>query len=389
MRIGMVLECYHPTMNGVVVSVDTFARELKKRGHEVVIFVPHYPHAASEANVVRIASLGLPFNKDYRLVVERSANFTELVRRADLSVLHSHHIFTMGRLAEHAARSLGLPLVQTYHTLIAEYTHHIPLIHWLPLGQMLAKKLMIWRSRTFLNRVNHVISPSPSIGKLLRSYGVHDTIPITAIPTGIELENFTDAATDSELEHYGIDPTRPFLLFVGRLGQEKNVLRLLKTFRLIHKAEPTVQLVLIGDGPERKSYERWVQAQSWDKDHTAAVIFTGFLDKKITNRLFRRAHTFVFPSMTDTQGIVVQEALASGVPVVAVNKFGPADYNVDGTTGFLVPDSSSALANATLKIIRNPKLRSQMSQAAIRHAQQFSIEATTDRLLAVYHSLVT
>lgn len=389
MRIGMVSEAYHPTMNGVVVSIDTFARELRRRGHEVIVFAPHTPRATRETDVVRVASVGLPFNADYRLVLERSGAFTELVRKERLDLLHSHHIFRLGRLAQIAARSLNLPFVQTYHTLMAEYTHHIPLIKWLPFGQRLAKQFIIWRSRTFLSRADQIISPSPSIGKLLRSYGVNQRVPITALPTGIELKEFRQRATDRELAQYGIEPTGRFLLFVGRLGQEKNVLRLLETFALIHQEAPDIQLVLIGDGPERARYEAWLRTHGLTntaKTGRQPVVLTGFLDKQITNRLFRRAYLFVFASITDTQGIVVQEALISGVPVVAVNQFGPADYNRNGETGYLVPNSAPALARATLKLLNDQELHHQMAVKAQAYGSHFSIEATTDQLLTVYAS---
>ncbi len=392
MRIGMVSEAYHPTMNGVVVSIDTFARELRRRGHEVIVFAPHNPRATRETDVVRVTSVGLPFNRDYRLVIERSAQFTKLVQKEQLDLLHSHHIFSLGRLAQIAAEKLSLPFVQTYHTLMAEYTHHIPLIKWLPFGQRLAKQFIIWRSRTFLNRVDQIISPSPSIGKLLRGYGVEERVPITAIPTGIELDQFRRGATDRELVKYGINPHGRFLLFVGRLGQEKNVLRLLEAFAIIQREAPDVQMVLVGDGPERERYLAWVRRQGLTTSATSdwqPVVFTGFLDKQITNRIFQRAYTFVFASLTDTQGIVVQEALISGAPVVAVNQFGPADYNRDGETGYLVPNSAQALATATFKLLSNPHLHRRMAAKAQTYARQFSIEATTDQLLAVYARALT
>jgi glycosyltransferase involved in cell wall biosynthesis len=238
------------------------------------------------------------------------------------------------------------------------------------------------RSRVFLNQVDHVVTPSPSIAKLLKSYGVYQ--PMTAIPTGIDLDAFKKGATNAELAKHGIDPKRPFILFVGRLAPEKNVQLLLESFAHIHQVLPGVQLVLVGSGPAREHYEGWVREHKLGD----SVVFTGFLPKDVTNRIFVRAEVFGFPSTTDTQGIVIQEAMAAGVPPVAVAKFGPADYIEDRVTGLLVPENQNRFTHALEEVLTNSRLREKLGTAARRKAHRYSRPATANQLEALYQGLI-
>lgn len=377
MRIGMFTEAYHPTMNGVVVSIDTFAAELRARGHEVIVFAPANRHAPHEAGVVRIPALSLPTNQDYFLITASARRVTKIAQTARLDVIHSHHIFRMGSLALATARTLDIPIVQTYHTLLTEYGHYVPLF------QGLVRWYLRWRSRTFLNRVNQVVTPSPSIAALLRSYGVRQ--PITSIPTGIDLAAFTRPASDAELRRYGIDPGRPFVLFVGRLAAEKNVQLLLNSFLRVHQVLPEVQLVLIGSGPARGQYESWVANNQLSEN----VAFTGFLPKDVTNRVFGRAAVFGFPSVTDTQGIVIQEAMAAGVPPVAVAKFGPADYIKDGETGLLVPEDEDQFTRALERVLTDHRLRDRLGASARQQARAYARATTAAQLESLYQRLTS
>ncbi|MBI4175244.1 glycosyltransferase, partial [Candidatus Berkelbacteria bacterium] len=265
MRILMVTEVYHPTTNGVVKSIDTFRDELERRGHEVHIIRPARPGAPRQKNVHNLRSWPLPTNRDYRWTIASQGEFTDLVAKLKPDVIHSHHTFIVGGMAIKAGRILGIPVVQTYHTLMTEYVHHIPPIGWFEaLGwtwiarplDWIAQQVMIWRSRTFLNRVDHIIVPSPSIQKLLIDYGVKR--PITPIPTGIDLEDFKEMASDEELRAQGIDPAKPFIVFIGRIGKEKNIQVVCETFAWLREkdGQTDLQLVLIGDGPERGWVER-------------------------------------------------------------------------------------------------------------------------------------
>lgn len=377
MRIGMFTETYHPTMNGVVVSIDTFAAELRARGHEVTIFAPANGLSKGEPDVVRVPALSLPTNQDYFLITASNDRVLHLARQARLDIIHSHHIFRMGSLGLHAARALNIPIVQTYHTLLTEYSHYIPLL----------PQVMRWylrtRSRNFLNQVDHIVTPSPSIAKLLKSYGVYR--PMTAIPTGIDLEAFKKPASDNELRGLHINPELPYILFVGRLAPEKNVHLLLNSFLRIHQVLPDIQLVLVGSGPARQEYERWVAANELDD----CVTFTGFLPKDVTNRVFARATVFGFPSVTDTQGIVIQEAMAAGAPPVAVAKFGPADYIQDDETGLLVPEDEAAFTRALEKVLTDRKLRDRLSATARKGAKDYSRAVTARQLEELYKRLIS
>lgn len=373
LKVGIFTEVYHPTINGVVVSIDTFKKELAKLGVQKTIFAPTVRDAKPESGVIRIPAI--PINPHYPVPIPIFSYDFRHIRDLNLSLIHTQHPFPMGWAGLRAARRLGIPVVTTYHTLIVEYakTHG----RLLPFGP----DLMRWLSRTYCNAVDLVITPSPSMRRELQKYGVTTRVEINQ--TGIYLNDFRHSTMNVRQE-FDIPKDRRLLLFVGRLADEKNIKMLLTAFRIVHHENSQVHLLLVGSGPQEKEYRTIAERLGM----AGNITFAGFLPKDKTNTIFPAVDLFVFPSTTDTQGIVIMEAMAAGTPIVAVDALGPGDIIEDGRTGLLTENDAAEFAMAVMKLLGDQTLRKTLAANAKKEAVKYSAEATAKRQLALYESAI-
>lgn len=375
MRIGIFTECYLPTLNGVVVSIETFRQEMEKLGHESFIFTPEAKNYedldekhGGPAHVFRFPSFIWPWQKNYPITwPPNRREVIHQVKNLNLDIIHTQHLFTMGRLGLAVGQSLDLPVVHTYHTLIVEYTHYVPVFRGL------AKKFFINLSRAYCNQCDQIVTPSPSMKKILIGYGI--TKPIEPIPTGIELEKLQNPFPEHFIrENWQIPPDRKILLYVSRIAKEKNIGFLFQAFRQLVKfrhhqnGKIDVHLLMVGGGPELPYYQNLVK--QWGLNRY--ITFTDMIKKETVNRYYGVADIFVFPSITETQGIVVTEAMAAGVPVVAVNQMGPSDLIKNNEDGFLTSLKVEEFAAKINKLLNNDALRREMGQNARENAKQYS-----------------
>ena len=216
MKIGIFTECYKPVMNGVVVSIDTFRAALEEKGHEVFIFAPEHPDAQPEHHVYRFPAIVNNNNKLYpiilpSLMVQRSYLPSEIIENLD--VIHTQHMFTAGRLARYAARKYKKPLVYTYHTLIAEYSHYAGAF------SQIIRAYLVNMSRRFCNSCDLVITPSNPMKEKLQGYGI--TTPIEVLMTGIEPKHYKKYNNESLKRQYKIPKDDKILLYLSRIAREK------------------------------------------------------------------------------------------------------------------------------------------------------------------------
>jgi 1,2-diacylglycerol 3-alpha-glucosyltransferase len=282
----------------------------------------------------------------------------------------------MGSLGARAARRHRLPLIFTFHTLYDQYVHYIPFV------EEASRQIVQLICRDFCNRCNMVIAPSQLVVKYLRRIGVK--APIANIPTGIDLDEFQDLNRRWLKDNYAITEDQTTLLFVGRLGKEKNVLFLLKAFIEINNIHPDTRLILVGQGPQEDALKKFCRKNGLgDK-----VIFTGILPRHKIVHCFASADLFVFPSVTETQGLVIGEAKAAGLPVVAIRAFGPAEVVSHGIDGLLTDPNLPAFTAAILELLAKPDLRDKMAKKAIENAEEISSARCADQMLAIYEELI-
>lgn len=373
MRIAVFSDSYKPYVSGVVNSLDTFGRELRKMGHQWYIFAPTYPgYVDDEPGVFRFVSVAAPTNPDYRLAIPLSLAVCRRLRELQIDVVHTHSPFLMGGLGARAARRLKLPLVFTYHTLYEEY------VHYSPVARGFARRLMRRISKQYCNRCDTVIVPTQAIRELLDRYGVQTEVVVN--PTGIDLSRYENLDRSFLRVNYGIPADHRVLLSVGRLGKEKNVHFLIRAFSKIADEDDKVTLVMVGGGPERADLEEFARSLGVQQ----RVIFAGPKQPGEMPTVYAGADIFVFTSTTDTQGMVITEAMAAGLPVVAVKAYGSGNVVDHGVNGLLTSVDEAEFATAVTTLLRDASLFSRLALGTRQKAEEMSSTRCAKRLEQVY-----
>ena len=375
MRIGIFTDTYKPEINGVVTSIELFRRELERRGHTVYLFCPRYfGRNDPEPQVFRFPSKPYLF----QMMTERRFAFPSLrvfreAARLDLDIVHSQVPANVGVFGILISRFCRVAHLHTYHTLFMEYTHYMPL------PRVLLRYLVRLISRRFCGRCQRVISPSLRIREELREYGIN--APIDVIPTGIDLRDLDSVSDlDGVRRRRGIPNDKHVLSMVGRIGREKNISFLLRVMRLLKDRRSDFCFLVVGDGPDRKALQREVVRL----DLEDVVVFTGYVTRDEVFALFRLTSVFTFASVTETQGLVLLEAMSMKTPVVAVDAMGVSDLMEDQRGGVTCNLEFEEFAGHVARFLDNPELRRETAVEARRKAEEWSIERMTDRLLASY-----
>ncbi|GFN23720.1 glycosyltransferase family 4 protein [Thermanaeromonas sp. C210] len=376
MRIAFFSDSYLPYRSGVVRSIETFTRELRRAGHEVFIFAPSYGASGPEENIYRFPSVRAPNFKEFALAIPWAPRLGKLLTRLQPDVIHVHSPFMVGRLGARAARHLDVPLVFTYHTLYDKYAHYFPL------APGLAAKVVRWYAVNFCNRCNLVIAPTTEVASFLRENGVKARIE--ALPTGIVVEEYQRGDPGWLRRKTGLGEEDVVLLHVGRLGKEKNLDFLLRCFARLRREAPFTHLVLVGSGP----LEGHLREEARRLGVLEAVHFLGAFPFEDMPKVYRGADVFVFASLTETQGLVIAEAKAAGLPVVAVAAYGVKEMVKHGVDGFLVPPDEEEFIAILKEIILNRDLRRRMGTRAAENAYRLSSSAMARRLIDLYRELI-
>jgi glycosyltransferase involved in cell wall biosynthesis len=295
-------------------------------------------------------------------------------------VIHTHHPILLGQTAARKAKELNVPLIFTFHTRYQEYTHYIPL-PMEAIQEFIKGAIQNWL-KEFMRSCQHIVIPSESMKEIvIRDYGLENCY--TVIPTGMDLQPYLQADGKELRSRMGWQKDK-VLISVGRLGQEKNWPVLLQAVKKVLRKHPDLRMVLIGDGLEKNN----LQQLTAELGIAERVTFTGELPFSEVPAYLKAADIFSFASITETQGLVTMEAMAAGLPVVAVNGSGTSDIVEDGKQGFLVPNSASALAKALDEVLSSPSLMKRFQRNALRKSKTFDVEVQTKKLLDVYQQAI-
>ena len=375
LRIAVFSDSLMPLVNGVSTSIRLLTDELRERGHSLSLFAPEYPgHRDADPNTYRFPSFETRFNRGYPAARWPFAPMLREFRRGEFDLVHIHTPFFVGLCGYRWAESHGLPMVATYHTLYDRYAHYIPILPRRYTRFRLAK-----HTNFFYNRMDHVITPTDASMRWLRRHAVD--APVTVIPTGIPRPLMLSKAEAREA--HGISPGARVMLFVGRLAIEKNLETLLLASALVMRDDPAARLVLVGDGPHRPAMTALVRELGIGD----RVTFVGAVPRAEVDAYYAAADVFAFASITETQGLVLQEAMSYGLPAVAVSGGGASEAIAHGRDGFVVPNDPAALARAVRTLFEDPALLMRMSETAQRSAGGTTVAAMTDRVLEVYRAV--
>lgn len=374
MKIAIFTETYLPTVNGVVNSIELFRHELQSRGHTVFVIAPHSDSESfkTRPHVFRLPALPYVGQPTHPVAIPDRGHVKAILTEIKPDIVHVQGMFSASWLGKSAAGTLNIPRILTYHTFLEGYAHYAG-----PL-KFLVQPLLRWWTRAFARGFDVVITPSPSMAKILKSY--HVTGDVVALATGIELKDYQHMEKRQFRSKLGLDPDVLYILNVGRLAEEKNVKQLLIDFGRVSVRDPRVHLLLAGDGPERQAYQEIIIARGL----ASQVTFLGVLKHSTLLEYFVAADIFAFPSLTDTQGIVLIEAMASATPCVVYDKLGPSDIVKHGESGLIAKPGTDQFFQHLMKMVEDQTLRERLAIGALREVRKYSIEKTTDQLEQLY-----
>ena len=368
-KIGLFTDTYVPDTSGVVTVVQIMERELTREGQEVHIFAPDYPDwHEDESRVHRFSSFKFPFYPGMRAGIPYNHRAFKVI--PSLNVIHSHTPGSLGLFAVSISEGYRIPHVHTYHTLYTEYRHYLPR----PLRP--SRQMVVRLSRAFCNFCDVIIAPSLQMKRELENYEIK--CPIYPLSFGVDEEEFSREIEWNVRTELNL-PSEDLLLFAGRLGKEKNLAFLFRAFKQLLSCRDNVRLIIAGDGPQRQTLEEY----AGELGIAPCVIFVGFLERRKLIDLYKQT-LFVFTSKTETQGMVLVEAMMAGSPVVAVGKMGVLDIVQHEETGILVKENEDEFAQACCRLLEDKTERERLGKAAQQWACSQSSRTSTRKLLEIY-----
>ncbi|HTH13865.1 MAG TPA: glycosyltransferase [Spirochaetia bacterium] len=392
MKVAFTSDVYWPRINGVTVSTNIFLNELTKLGHRIHLWAPEYPIPENQKNlyhndprVTRLKSFGLFFSKEDRLPAPgQKGKFFKALDSFGPDLLHVQTEFTLSLMARKYAKKRRIPMIQTCHTYFEQYINY-----YLPfLPQEGAKKFARWLTYRLFRHADAIIAPTEPMKQVLISYGI--ACPITVVPTGIPEEDFKGVSKADERAHskwllqFPQMRDRKLLLYVGRVGQEKNMDFLLDAVEQIGKVQPQTLLVVAGNGPYLDTFKANVATRGLSD----AVLCLGYVNHEELKHLYALADVFTFASVTETQGLVTIEAMMCGTPAVAVGKMGTKEVMAGDNGGFMVDEKVDAFAGAVLKLLTDPALYGAKSAEAKEYAKNWTASTMAKRIEVLYEQVV-
>jgi len=378
MRVALFTNNYLPFRGGVTTSVETLREGLESLGHRTWVFAPAPSSAVDDPPAVfRYPSIPAPTYPGFSVPLPFSPRLARRARGLDLDVIHAQHPFLLGVTARRLARRQGIPLVFTYHTRYEKYAHYVPL------PQRLVAALAVRLSCRFADAADLVVAPSMRIAEMLRERGVG--APVAVVPTGVPVDRFMPGDRAAARRRLGLPADASLCLYAGRLDREKSVDRVIAAFGGIAGAVSGARLSLVGQGSRAEALRRTAEASPARE----RIHFHGSVAREDLPPYYQAADLFLFASETETQGLVLAEAHACGLPAVAVRASGVEEVVVDGETGILTKPDANDLADAAIALLLDPERRRAMGAAGrIVAERSFSASAQVAAMAAEYARLI-
>src|SRR5882724_416264 len=386
LRILFVSDVYFPRVNGVSTSIRTFRQDLSACGVESLLVAPSYDQSATaneragdEPGILRVASAGIPKDPEDRRMRWGPLNRAlATIPRGQVDMVHIHTPFVAHYAAVRFARNAGIPCVATYHTFFEEYLHHYVPVLPRRIGRILARSF----TRSQCSDVQALIAPSDPMRDVLLEYGV--STPIHVLPTGLPADRFTPGDAERFRVQAQIPAGRPLVTYVGRVAHEKNIEFLVKVFVELRRTVPAAMLVIAGEGPARESLRQMVARLGLERD----VHFAGYLDRNTALLdCYAAANVFVFASRTETQGLVLLEAMAQGAPIVSTAELGTRSVLKGDCGALVVEEKLQPFSAAVTRLLQDESLRKDLSERGRTYAKSWSSAIMARRLADLYESL--
>lgn len=407
MRILYFTDTFLPKIDGVAISIKNFSEHLSARGHEFRILCPRYGEGDfsrinDNIHIERFRCGYLPSYPDIKVVLPSPNKIRRVFKEFKPDVVHIHTPGLMGLYAVNASEKYGVPTIGTYHTLMAEQDMYVSFYRLLKIDKLfmkisrfkkrlkikdlikvekfnklnIRKKVILKICNNLYDRCDRIISPSHLLKNQLLEYGIKK--PITVVSNGMDLSRFKGSVREL--------PENPKLLHVGRISYEKNCDVIINSFKLINEQIPSSTLTIIGEGPALGSLK--IQAEKLglaDKIH-----FLGFINHDILHEYYPKYDAFLTASTMETQGLVILEAIACGLPAIGVNSFAIPELVVDNKNGYIAePFNVREIADKTILLLTGKEKFSEFSKASIEIASEHELGKCVDKMEEVYRNVAS
>ncbi|MFQ3621056.1 MAG: glycosyltransferase [Spirochaetales bacterium] len=373
MNIAIFTDTYTPQVNGVTTSILIFQRELEKLGHRVYIFCPTYAGREGKDPPSVFRFFSIPYSSEMMREQRIALPFSKGLiwfPFLHIDIVHYHVTHYMGAYGLILAKLFHKPTVHTYHTLFVKYTHYVKF------RKELAVRFVKAIARLFCNHTDLILAPSEEMKRELLTYGI--TQPIEVLPTGIDFHSLPDPLVLQTIREQL--PKQKLLVFVGRLAREKNISLLFSVLENLNQRGIPCHLLLVGDGPDRGRLEEEIQKKGLE----SKVTITGYIPREKVFQLLSVSDLFLFPSETETQGLVLLEAMATSLPVIGANAMGAGEVLRDGRGGIAVPPTVSDFSEAAYRLLTDTALYNEKKQSARQKAEEWCSHTMALRLCSLY-----
>lgn len=402
MKIAFFTDSYYPRINGVSASVRSYATKLAEMGHQVCIVCCDYENSENKKfrrknyfekydklhpnlRVFRISSINVFISKE-----DKSARLTawhDLKHRMDEfkpDVVHINSEFIVGYFGLIYSRHRNIPSVYTFHTMWEDYVDGY--IKFVPVYS--AKKIVKEMIKFYLKRANIVIAPTVNIAEVIKSYNVERDVKIlpTGIPDALDPKKLKVPPLYFEKLHNLLPyvQKKHILLYVGRVVKEKNLEFLYPVLKEVKKTYKDTMLVFVGGGPELEELKAKAKKEKLASD----MIFAGYRTREELAYFYNLSDVFVFPSKTETQGLVTLEAMMAGLPVVAIGERGTLDVMRGDNGGYMVKEDVAEFSEKVLLLLKDKELHAQKSKEGKEWAKQWSLDTLTEKLISYYEEAI-
>lgn len=383
MKIGIFTDGYLPSRHGVATSIESFRLCLEKMGHEVLVCAPYVRGYKDSNRVFRLKSFSILGYQDIQFSIPavQGGKFNDLYNM-QFDIIHAQSPFNIGILGKIISKRQNIPIIYTHHTDYPEYTKVY--LREKIISPYLAKKI----TSVFANSTDAVIAPSQKVRESLINYNV--TVPIHLIPTGLPVGDFRIneriiKRREELKKELRISSGDKIVFYLGRICKEKNIEFLIKAFVELSKKRGDFKFLLVGNGTDYKKIRALVKKLNLENK----VIMPGFIDESDKAAYYHLADVFWFASKTDTQGLVILEADAAGLPIVALKDSAYANLIIGGENGYILPtDSPQEFAAKTIEIVSDDYLKNKFSKQSLKIAESFSDMKETKKLVKLYSKLI-
>ncbi|MGL4737001.1 MAG: glycosyltransferase [Cellulosilyticaceae bacterium] len=377
MRIAMLTNNYKPFVGGVPISIERLSEGLRALGHEVYIFAPTYDDQEADPYVIRYRSYTHKLKGNIVMPHWFDREIAYYFEVLQFDMIHVHHPALAGWMGAYLGKKYNIPVAYTYHTRYEQYIHYFKPFEKLenkaphsPVLKTIKTKVIPDYMRGYSKYCDLIFAPTQLMEEVLGDMRVET--PIEVLPTGLD-QQFFEASQEHIAgirQRYKGDKQHLFCS-VSRLSKEKNISFMIEGLvQLKATIGDTFQMLLIGDGPERHNLEQQVKSLGLDQN----VSFLGSIPNQEMKHYYGAADLFLFASQSETQGIVLLEAMAAHSPVVAIEASGVVEVVANGHNGYMTPADLSQWVAAIQKVIQNKAHFESLCQGAYETARRFTGE---------------